>query len=110
MLFHIQIQRETAYESGRIERSYQDWKDVEHDMNEVEKKKLEWGQGWVKLKISQAESADTLFVRHLLEDLYMCCSLLLCLFLDFTIQDSNMLGTDDREGNNTSKERERENT
>ena len=29
----------------------------------------------------------------------MGCSLLLCLFLDFTIQDSNMLGTDDREGN-----------
>ena len=47
-----QIQRETAYEGGRIERSYKDWKDVEHDMNEVEKKKLEWGQGWVKLKIS----------------------------------------------------------
>ena len=34
---------------------------------------------------------------------YLLCdfslSLLLCLFLDFTIQDSNMLGTDDREGN-----------
>ena len=29
----------------------------------------------------------------------MCYSLLLCLYLDFTIQDSNMLGTDDREGN-----------
>ena len=41
----------------------------------------------------------------------MCCSLLLCLFLDFTIQDSNMLGTDDREGNierEGERERERE--
>ena len=52
MLLYVQIQRETAYEGGRIERSYKDSKDVEHDMNEVEKKKLEWGQGWVKLKIS----------------------------------------------------------
>ena len=39
----------------------------------------------------------------------MCCSLLLCLFLDFTIQDSNMLGTDDREGN-VEREGKRENT
>ena len=77
-------------------------------MNEVEKKKLEWGQGWVKLKISYAESADTLFLQHLLKDLYMCCSLLLCLFIDFTIQDSNMLGTDDREGNIEREGREKE--
>ena len=67
MLFHVQIQRETAYESGRIERSYKDWKDVEHDMNEVEKKKLEWGQGWVKLKILTGKRNKSR-VREILED------------------------------------------
>ena len=48
-------------------------------------------------------------MKPILEDLLLSLPNLLYSFLEFTIQDSNMLGTDDREGNNTSKEREREN-
>ena len=59
---------------------------------------LEWGQGWVKLKILTGKRNESR-VPEILEDSKLSFLIFVHSSLECTIQDSNMLGTDDREGN-----------